>query len=103
MSIYDFKTSNLKDFDLRNPLGVEKMAEDKIKELPVAKARNGTVCISKWKHENKDRTWFSFSIDNSYFDETEKKWKPKSSFSKNELIKVSICIDKLMIDDVAEK
>lgn len=57
------------------------------KARPVAKVRIGSVVAAIWRQtSNEGKTWYSASVERSYFDEQEGKWKSSNSFSRDETL-----------------
>jgi hypothetical protein len=57
------------------------------KTKPVAKVRLGSVVAAIWQQVSSEgRVWYSASVERSYFDEKEGKWKSSNSFSRDEML-----------------
>lgn len=57
------------------------------KARPVAKVRLGSVVCAIWQQTSSEgKTWYSASVERSYFDEKAGKWKSSNSFSRDEML-----------------
>lgn len=94
MTVYDFKSKNLNDYGIFNPvMDGNKMANEKIKQLPVKKFRCGNVTATVWKNvitkNNMEVDIFNTTIEKSYKDELGN-WKTTNSYGVYELNKVRL-------------
>jgi hypothetical protein len=65
-----------------------------VKEMPVHSVQIGGLKIATWKNiDDKKNEFLNSTISKNYFDDKTNTWKPSTSFSVNDLMKLKVAID----------
>lgn len=98
MAIYTHKENRLQDYGISNPVE-RKMT----KKPPVRKLGIGMVTLNEWENEKDDNKWLSYSLEISYFDKKENKFKPTSNITYQQLHELGVLIDSMLTTRVGNR